>query len=69
MNVTVEYPEKAEELCQTSAILYETERVDKVDIGILVRFSRKQSIFLFFFCIPLWFMVDKYLTTKIRMPH
>ncbi|RLU15411.1 hypothetical protein DMN91_012405 [Ooceraea biroi] len=31
VNVTVEYPEKAEELCQTDAILYKTERVDTVD--------------------------------------
>lgn len=33
VNVTVEYPEKAEELCQTNTTLYRTERVDTVDIG------------------------------------
>lgn len=32
MNVTVEYPEKAEELCQTNTTFYKTERVDTVDI-------------------------------------
>ncbi|KAL6254269.1 hypothetical protein P5V15_014884 [Pogonomyrmex californicus] len=32
VNVTVEYPEKAEELCQTNTTLYKTERVDAVNI-------------------------------------
>ncbi|XP_011864288.1 PREDICTED: integrin beta-nu isoform X1 [Vollenhovia emeryi] len=32
VNVTVEYPEKAEELCQSNTTLYKTERVDTVDI-------------------------------------
>ncbi|XP_067216749.1 integrin beta-nu isoform X2 [Linepithema humile] len=33
VNVTVEYPEKAEELCQTNTTFYKTVRVDTVDIG------------------------------------
>lgn len=37
MNVTVEYPEKAEELCQTDTTLYKTARVDTVDIGRYIR--------------------------------
>lgn len=33
VNVTVEYPEKAGELCQTDAIPYKTVQVDTVDVG------------------------------------
>lgn len=63
VNVTVEYPEKAEELCQTDTTLYKTARVDAVDVGRYIQSSscclRRRSLLKFF---PSWIRVKSCLS-------
>ncbi|XP_020300729.1 integrin beta-nu-like isoform X2 [Pseudomyrmex gracilis] len=43
VNITLEYPEKAKELCQTNTTLYKTERIDVIDTV----FSNRRRALLF----------------------